>query len=105
MRLYKNTEEHALFKARDRERKSLENAVNKVLSMNDEGKHEKYRKIEREKKRRQREKKKLEKEKLEKEKVAFTTQQKKEIKNIKRRMRRSLDKEKLEWEDRNVEEI
>ena len=102
--IYKDKLLHNAFKKEERVRKNTENALNRLKRETDEELRENYRSKQRENKRRYREKM---KQMMQNQAIKFSTPQKKEIKNIKRRLRRknveTIEKLKSDWESEKKE--
>ena len=97
--IYKDKLLQNAFKKEERVRKNTKNALNRLKMETDEDLRENYRSKQRENKRRYREKM---KQMMQNQAIKFSTPQKKEIKNIKRRLRRknveTIEKLKSDWE-------
>ena len=97
--IYKDKLLQNAFEKEERVRKNTKNALNRLKMETDEDLRENYRSKQRENKRRYREKM---KQMMQNQAIKFSTPQKKEIKNIKRRLRRknveTIEKLKSDWE-------
>ena len=102
--IYKDKLIHNAFKKEERVRKNTQNALNRLKRETDEELRENYRRKQRENKRRFGEKMKQMMQNLT---IKFSTPQKKEIKNMKRRLRRqnmeTIEQLKSDWESEKKE--
>ena len=102
--IYKDKLLHNAFKKEERVHKNTENALNRLKRETYEELRENYRSKQSENKRRYREKR---KQMMQNQAIKFSTPQKKEIKNIKRRLRRknveTIEKLKSDWESEKKE--